>query len=92
MQQDDHIVFCWYSYKNISRFFGPVQVYTGIFRFLTVGDTAAAEEPPEAVLLDIAPGAPVPLLADGSQLENPAEYVQRVNKLLLELDSGAATS
>ena len=32
------------------------------------------------------------LLADGSQLENPAEYVQRVNKLLLELDSGAATS
>ncbi len=32
------------------------------------------------------------LLADGSQLDNPAEYVQRVNKLLLELDSGAATS
>jgi molecular chaperone HtpG len=32
------------------------------------------------------------LLADGAQLENPAEYVQRVNNLLLELDSGAATS
>ena len=32
------------------------------------------------------------LLADGAQLDNPAEYVQRVNKLLLELDSGAATS
>jgi molecular chaperone HtpG len=32
------------------------------------------------------------LLADGSQLDNPAEYVQRVNKLLLELDSGAAAS
>ena len=32
------------------------------------------------------------LLADGSQLENPADYVQRVNKLLLELDSSAPTS
>jgi molecular chaperone HtpG len=32
------------------------------------------------------------LLADGSQLDNPADYVQRVNNLLLELDSGAATS
>jgi len=32
------------------------------------------------------------LLAEGAQLENPAEYVQRVNNLLLELDSGAGTS
>ncbi len=32
------------------------------------------------------------LLADGAQLENPAAYVQRVNNLLLELDSQAATS
>lgn len=32
------------------------------------------------------------LLADGSQLENPAEYVHRVNNLLLELDSSAGTS
>ncbi|MGI9200697.1 MAG: molecular chaperone HtpG [Woeseiaceae bacterium] len=32
------------------------------------------------------------LLADGSQLDNPADYVQRVNKLLLELDSSATTS
>ena len=32
------------------------------------------------------------LLADGAQLENPAEYVQRVNNLLLELDSGAGSS
>lgn len=32
------------------------------------------------------------LLAEGTQLENPAEYVQRVNNLLLELDSGAGTS
>ena len=31
------------------------------------------------------------LLAEGSQLENPAEYVQRMNSLLLELDSSAAT-
>jgi molecular chaperone HtpG len=31
------------------------------------------------------------LLADGVQLENPAEYVQRVNNLLLELDSSAGT-
>jgi molecular chaperone HtpG len=31
------------------------------------------------------------LLAEGSQLENPAEYVQRINSLLLELDSSAAT-
>ena len=29
------------------------------------------------------------LLAEGSQLENPAEYVQRVNKFLLETNSGA---
>ena len=28
------------------------------------------------------------LLADGAQLENPAEYVMRMNQLLLELDSG----
>jgi molecular chaperone HtpG len=27
------------------------------------------------------------LLAEGTQLENPAEYVSRMNKLLLELDS-----
>ncbi len=27
------------------------------------------------------------LLAEGSQLENPAEYVRRMNDLLLELDS-----
>jgi molecular chaperone HtpG len=31
------------------------------------------------------------LLAEGSQLENPAEYVQRMNSLLLELDSNAST-
>jgi molecular chaperone HtpG len=29
------------------------------------------------------------LLAEGSQLENPAEYVHRMNKLLLEIESGA---
>ena len=29
------------------------------------------------------------LLAEGSALENPAEYVQRMNALLLELDSDA---
>ncbi|MBU2676299.1 MAG: molecular chaperone HtpG [Gammaproteobacteria bacterium] len=29
------------------------------------------------------------LLAEGSQLDNPAEYVQRMNKLLLDIDSGA---
>jgi len=29
------------------------------------------------------------LLAEGSQLDNPAEYVQRMNALLLELDSGS---
>ena len=28
------------------------------------------------------------LLAEGSQLENPAQYVQRMNKLLLDIDSG----
>lgn len=33
------------------------------------------------VLLDHA------MLAEGSQIENPAEYVARVNRLLLELDS-----
>ena len=27
------------------------------------------------------------LLAEGSQLDNPAEYVKRMNRLLLELDS-----
>jgi len=27
------------------------------------------------------------LLAEGTQLENPAAYVSRMNKLLLELDS-----
>ena len=32
------------------------------------------------------------LLAEGSQLENPAEYVNRMNALLLELDSGAGSS
>ena len=31
------------------------------------------------------------LLAEGTQLDNPADYVQRMNKLLLELDSSAAT-
>ena len=31
------------------------------------------------------------LLAEGSQLDNPADYVQRMNKLLLELDSSAGT-
>ena len=30
------------------------------------------------------------LLAEGSQLDNPAEYVKRMNALLLELDSNAA--
>ena len=29
------------------------------------------------------------LLAEGSQLDNPADYVARINRLLLELDSGA---
>ncbi len=29
------------------------------------------------------------LLAEGAQLENPAEYVQRMNKLLLQLDAAA---
>ena len=28
------------------------------------------------------------LLAEGSQLDNPAEYVQRMNKLLLDIDTG----
>lgn len=32
------------------------------------------------------------LLADGSQLDNPADYVQRMNSLLLELDSSAGSS
>ena len=32
------------------------------------------------------------LLAEGSQLDNPAEYVRRMNSLLLELDSGADRS
>ena len=31
------------------------------------------------------------LLAEGSQLENPAAYVQRMNNLLLELDSAAGS-
>jgi len=31
------------------------------------------------------------LLAEGSQLDNPAGYVQRMNNLLLELDSSAGT-
>ena len=31
------------------------------------------------------------LLAEGSQLEKPAEYVKRMNKLLLELDSSAVS-
>ena len=31
------------------------------------------------------------LLAEGSQLEDPAEYVRRMNSLLLELDSNAST-
>jgi len=30
------------------------------------------------------------LLAEGSQLDNPAEYVQRMNKLLLDINTGAA--
>ncbi|MDH3615255.1 MAG: molecular chaperone HtpG [Gammaproteobacteria bacterium] len=30
------------------------------------------------------------LLAEGSQLDSPAEYVQRMNKLLLDIDAGAA--
>ena len=29
------------------------------------------------------------LLAEGSQLDSPAEYVQRMNKLLLDIDAGA---
>ena len=29
------------------------------------------------------------LLAEGSQLDNPAQYVQRMNKLLLDIDAGA---
>jgi molecular chaperone HtpG len=32
------------------------------------------------------------LLAEGSQLDSPAEYVKRMNALLLELDPGASTS
>jgi len=32
------------------------------------------------------------LLAEGSQLADPAEYVKRMNKLLLELDSNASAS
>ncbi len=36
-----------------------------------------------AIVLDHA------LLAEGSQLDNPAEYVQRMNRLLTELDSSA---
>jgi len=31
------------------------------------------------------------LLAEGSQLDNPAEYVQRMNKLLLDIDPGATS-
>ena len=31
------------------------------------------------------------LLAEGTQLENPAEYVKRMNSLLLELDSHAGS-
>ena len=31
------------------------------------------------------------LLAEGSQLDNPAEYVKRMNSLLLELDSNASS-
>jgi molecular chaperone HtpG len=31
------------------------------------------------------------LLAEGSQLDNPAEYVKRMNALLLELDSNATS-
>ena len=30
------------------------------------------------------------LLAEGSQLDNPAQYVQRMNRLLFDMDSGAA--
>ena len=29
------------------------------------------------------------LLAEGSQLENPAEYVRRMNELILEMESGS---
>lgn len=32
------------------------------------------------------------LLAEGSALEHPADYVRRINRLLLELDSGAGTA
>ena len=32
------------------------------------------------------------LLAEGSQLENPAEYVRRMNQLLLELDSNSGST
>jgi molecular chaperone HtpG len=32
------------------------------------------------------------LLAEGSQLDNPAEYVRRMNHLLLELDTGQSAS
>jgi len=28
------------------------------------------------------------LLAEGSQLDSPAEYVRRMNKLLLDIESG----
>jgi molecular chaperone HtpG len=31
------------------------------------------------------------LLAEGAELDNPADYVKRINNLLLELDSGAGT-
>jgi HSP90 family molecular chaperone len=31
------------------------------------------------------------LLAEGSQLDDPAAYVKRMNALLVELDSSAAT-
>jgi molecular chaperone HtpG len=31
------------------------------------------------------------LLAEGSQLENPADYVQRVNRLLLEMNVATAS-
>ena len=31
------------------------------------------------------------LLAEGAQLDNPAEYVRRMNQYLLDVEAGAAT-
>ena len=51
--------------------------------------TAEADEARFAALSEIV--LDHALLAEGSQLENPAEYVQRMNNLLLELDSAASS-